>query len=94
LRVLLSSELDGALSKTTMGNRLHIPEAVKEQIVVMSVHLRLRKIAKVTGISRRTVDHVLELARRTGRVVRRPLQNGRPRTLKGVHAEVRICLLP
>ncbi|KAJ2932941.1 hypothetical protein H1R20_g4170, partial [Candolleomyces eurysporus] len=68
-----------------MGNRRHIPESVKEQLVVMSAWMKPSAVAKVTGISKVTVNRVLKLSRETGSVVRVPLQNGRPRTLNSLH---------
>ena len=63
------------------GNRRHIPEAVKEQWVKMSTHMSSREIAKVTGASQRTINRVLRLSCLTGSVVKKPLEDGRPRSL-------------
>ncbi|RXW12687.1 hypothetical protein EST38_g13170 [Candolleomyces aberdarensis] len=68
-----------------MGNRRHITKEVKQLVVVMSMYLRSRQIAEITGISRRTVNRVLGLYRTTGSVVRVPLQPGRPRVLNSLH---------
>jgi len=37
------------------GNRHHIPQAAKEQIVTMSACMRPGQIARATGISARTI---------------------------------------
>ncbi|KAH9066998.1 hypothetical protein EDB83DRAFT_2223245 [Lactarius deliciosus] len=64
--------------------RRHIHKAVKEQLVVMSGHLKSSAIARVTQISQRTVNRVLKLKQETGSVVRIPPTMGRPRLLNGL----------
>ena len=52
----------------------HIHEAIKEQLVVMSGHLKSSNISQVTGISHCTVNWVIKLKQDTGSVVpRNPL---------------------
>ena len=70
--------------------RRHIHKAIKEQLVVMSEHLESSNIARVTGISHRTVNRVIKLKRETGSVVRNPLVigPGRPRLLNGLDIAV------
>jgi hypothetical protein len=69
--------------------RRHIPKAVKEQLVVMSGNLKSSDIARVTHISKRTVDRVLKLKQDTGSVVCIPFALGRPRLLNGLDMAVR-----
>jgi len=64
-----------------VGNRRHIPAAMKQQWVTMSAQMSSKAIAEVTNTSQRTVNRVLRLSRLTGSVVRRPLESGRPRLL-------------
>ena len=73
-----------------VGNRHHITPSVKQQLVTMSAYIRLREISHVTRISKWTVNHVLQLHRRTGSVVWRLLQAGRPRTLNGLDIAVQL----
>lgn len=70
--------------------RRHIPKDIKEQLVVMSGHLKSSDIARVTHTSRRTVNRVLRLKRETGSVVRTPFALGRPRVLNGLDVAVRL----
>ncbi|KIK75452.1 hypothetical protein PAXRUDRAFT_835650 [Paxillus rubicundulus Ve08.2h10] len=39
------------------GNRRHISQAVEEQIIAMSAHMKASQIAEVTGISGRTTTN-------------------------------------
>jgi transposase len=71
-----------------VGNRCHIHAAVKEQLVIMSAFMRPREIGHVMGISKRTVNRVLSLSRRTGSVVQKPIQEGRPRALNALDIAV------
>lgn len=73
------------------GNFRHIPKSAKEQLVVMSASMKSSEIAKVTGVSHRTVNRVKRLAHATGSVVRTPLEHGRPRLLNGL--ETTVCIL-
>ena len=57
------------------GNRRHIHRTKKEQIVTISAHLRPSVIARVIGISPRTVHRILNLWERTGDVVRTPTRS-------------------
>ncbi|KIJ12496.1 hypothetical protein PAXINDRAFT_40221, partial [Paxillus involutus ATCC 200175] len=66
------------------GNRRHIPQAAKEQIVTMSAHMRPSQIAQATGISTRTIRRTKELWWKTGAVQRNPIQQGRPRKLNSL----------
>lgn len=70
------------------SNRRHIPSAIKEHLVTMSMYLGSKNIEQATGISRRTVNRVLKLHRTTGSVVRAPLQAGRERVLNSLHVAV------
>ena len=54
----------------------YIHKAVKEQLVVMSGHLKSSNISKATGISHRTVNRVIKLQQATGSVVHKPLVIG------------------
>ena len=76
-----------------VGNRRHISTDVKYQLVAMSASLKPSEIQRLTGISKRTVNHVLNLHRRTGCVVKKPLQAGRPRILNALDIAVRSKLL-
>jgi hypothetical protein len=71
-----------------VGNRRHITPSVKQQLVTMSAYILPCEISHVTQISKRTVNRVLWLQRRTGSVLQRPLQAGRPRTLNGLDIAV------
>ena len=70
--------------------RRYIHKAVKEQLVVMSGHLKSSNISKATGISHRTVNRVIKLQQETGSVVHKPLVigPGRPRLLNGLDIAV------
>ncbi|KAF8888259.1 hypothetical protein BD779DRAFT_1440056 [Infundibulicybe gibba] len=67
-----------------VGNRQHISQAVKEQLVTMSAYMTPREIQGVTDISKRTVNRVISLATRTGSVVKRSLRVGRLRILNAL----------
>ncbi|KAF8954278.1 hypothetical protein BDZ97DRAFT_1677231 [Flammula alnicola] len=67
-----------------IGNRRHISADVKRQLVYMSASLKPCEIAHITGISKRAINRLLELHRRTGCVVKKPLQSGRPRMLNAL----------
>ncbi|GBE86874.1 hypothetical protein SCP_1001160 [Sparassis crispa] len=68
------------------GNRRHIPRAVKETLVVLSGHFKTSVIARTLDVNLRTVQRILQLAHRSGSVVRTPLRSGRPRILNGLDA--------
>ena len=70
------------------GNRRHIPQAVKEQIITMSAHMHPSQIARATGISTRTIRRTNELWWKTGAVQRDPIQQGRPRKLNSLDLAV------
>ncbi|KIK25415.1 hypothetical protein PISMIDRAFT_96738 [Pisolithus microcarpus 441] len=72
------------------GNHCHIPQAVKEQIITMSAHMKPGRIAHVTGISMRTVRQIMELWWKTGLVKRTPLQQGQKRKLNAL--DIAACL--
>ena len=76
-----------------VGNRRHISADVKYQLVAMSASLKPSEIQRLTGISKRTVNRVLNLHRRTGCVVKKPLQAGWPRILNALDIAVRSKLL-
>ncbi|KIK76398.1 hypothetical protein PAXRUDRAFT_99808, partial [Paxillus rubicundulus Ve08.2h10] len=63
------------------GNRRHIPQAAKEQIVTTSAHMKPNHISRVTGISARTTRRTMELRGRTGRVRNVPIAQGKNRNL-------------
>ncbi|KAI6152225.1 hypothetical protein BKA82DRAFT_993593 [Pisolithus tinctorius] len=46
----------------------------------MSTCISSGVIARVTGASQRTVNHVLRLSHLTGSVAKKPLEHGRPRS--------------
>jgi hypothetical protein len=71
-----------------IGNRRHIPEAVKETIITMSRTMTSRDIATATNIGRRTVNRLLHLYKETGSVVKTPEVMGRPRLLNSLDAAV------
>ncbi|KAG1830044.1 hypothetical protein DFJ58DRAFT_671720 [Suillus subalutaceus] len=66
------------------GNRRHIPEATKQQWVIMSTHMSPTALAQATHMNLRTVNRVLRLSHLTGSVVRRPLESGCPRLFTAV----------
>lgn len=70
------------------GNRHHIPQAAKEQIVTMSARMHPSQIARATGISARTIRRTMELWWKTGAVQRHPIQQGRPRKLTSLDIAV------
>ena len=76
-----------------MGNRQHISADVKYQLVAMSASLKPSEIQRLTGISKHTVNRVLNLHWCTGCVVKKPLQAGRPRILNALDIAVRSKLL-
>ena len=67
-----------------MGNRRHIPKEQKDLVVQMSVHLKPRSIARVTGISPSAIRRIVRLWQKEGVTVRTPLQCGRPRQLSSL----------
>jgi len=81
------------ISTMAIGNRRHINADVKCQLVAMSASLKPNEIQQHTGISKRTVNHVLNLHWRTGCVVKKPLQAGRPRILNALDIAVSLNLL-
>ncbi|KIJ07458.1 hypothetical protein PAXINDRAFT_90369, partial [Paxillus involutus ATCC 200175] len=69
------------------GNRRHISQAVKEQIIAMSAHMKASQIAEVTGISGRTVRQTLDFWWKTGGVTavkQSSNKPGRPRRLNSL----------
>ncbi|KAH9936516.1 Homeodomain-like protein [Fomitopsis serialis] len=68
------------------GNRRHISPEVKRQMVHMLAYLSPRKVARYHGVGVRTVQRVYALWASTGHVVRRRMQDGRPRVLSGIDA--------
>lgn len=71
-----------------MGTRKHIPVQVKERIVGMS-RLPRTIIARNLECSRQTVHRVLQLAAKTGTVVKTPIFNGERRLLNAMDLVVR-----
>ncbi|KIK91979.1 hypothetical protein PAXRUDRAFT_148301 [Paxillus rubicundulus Ve08.2h10] len=68
-------------------NRRHISQAVKEQIIAMSAHMKASQIAQVIGISGRTVRRTLDFWWKTGSVTavkRSSNKPGRPRRLNSL----------
>ncbi|KAJ6571917.1 hypothetical protein B0H19DRAFT_935535 [Mycena capillaripes] len=65
------------------GNRCHIPPAQKWLVITMATHgcMKGPAIHDATGISVRTIYCILSTWRSTGKVVRVPLELGRPRIL-------------
>lgn len=71
-----------------IGNRRHIPEAVKDTIVTMSRCMTSKDIATATNVGRSTVNRLLHLYKETGSTVRRPEVMGRHRILTSLDAAV------
>ena len=90
--VCLSEWISYASTTMTCQN-ISEAEAVKEQLVVLSGYLKSSDIAHITHISKRTVDHVLQLKWETGSVVHTPLTRGWPRLLNGLDIAVRFIYL-
>ncbi|KAF8835374.1 hypothetical protein BDN67DRAFT_437797 [Paxillus ammoniavirescens] len=91
----MSHSLSGSTSPLTMpyGNRRHISQAVKEQIIAISAHMKASQIAEVTGISGRTVRRTLDFSGwwKTGGVTavkRSSNKSGRPRRLNSLDISV------
>ncbi|KAF9228894.1 hypothetical protein BS17DRAFT_690481 [Gyrodon lividus] len=76
------------------GNCRHIPQAAKEQIIVMSTHMKASRIAEVTGISARTVRRTLNLWWKTGGVTAQQSLNkpGRPQKLNSLDIFLEGCI--
>ena len=75
-----------------LSNYRYIPPEQKQLLVTM--HIRgtsITNIEKSTGINARTIRRVLKLWKDTGRVIRQPLEPGRPRVLNSL--EVEVCTL-
>ncbi|EDQ98175.1 uncharacterized protein LACBIDRAFT_336207 [Laccaria bicolor S238N-H82] len=70
------------------NNYRYIPPEQKQLIVTM--HIRgtsTTNIEQSTGISTRTIRRILKLWNDTGRVMRQPLEPGRPRVLNSLEVE-------
>jgi hypothetical protein len=74
-----------------MSNFRYISEDQKKLIVIMSACMRNKDIAAVTGISERAIRRVIKLWKETGKVIQRPLETGRPRSLTSL--EITVSLL-
>ena len=61
-----------------MGNRYHIPKAKKEAMLTMAAYITQVDIARVLGVSERTVQRVHSLAAQTGDVIAHPVQTSGP----------------
>ncbi|KAF8954675.1 Homeodomain-like protein [Flammula alnicola] len=63
----------------------YIPEEQKQLVLTMSLRgMRVKDIVKATGICRRTVARIKGTWKSTGEVVRKSLENGRPRVLSSL----------
>ena len=75
-----------------LSNYCYIPPEQKQLLVTMHIHgTSITNIEKSTGINARTIHRVLKLWKDTGRVIRQPLEPGRPRVLNSL--EVEMCTL-
>lgn len=81
------------LIPTTMslGNRQHIPIAIKELMITLQTTkgLKKRQVAELLDVDARTVRRVTKLEAETGSVVREPLVKGPQRLLNGIDCAVR-----
>ncbi|KAI0028380.1 hypothetical protein K488DRAFT_7231, partial [Vararia minispora EC-137] len=66
------------------GNRRHIDEATKHDIVILAAQVGCLWTAQLLGIGRSTVFRIVRLAHSTGNVVRKPIIAGRPRLLNAL----------
>ncbi len=75
--------------------RRHIPKAVKEIALHMSLTVQLpdKKIREYTGISIGTLKRLRQTFRQTGTTVRTPICDGRPRQLDALDVQVCIATL-
>ncbi|KZP15838.1 hypothetical protein FIBSPDRAFT_749589 [Athelia psychrophila] len=67
------------------GNRRHILEVVKKQMVTLSARYTVTEVAKILDVAPRTVRQALQLWRRTDKVVNKPVAAGRPRVLTSLN---------
>ena len=76
------------------GRRRHIPVPLKEQMVIMHWVYRLPKpkVAELMDVHPLTVHCAVEKMRKTGSVVRYPLQSGPYRALNGIDCAVSTIL--
>lgn len=70
------------------GNRRHIHPEIKKKMVELSVTHTQGHIARLLGVDRKTVNRVINIATRTGKVVQIPPVCGRPRILNGLQLAV------
>jgi transposase len=70
----------------------YIHEAQKQLVLTMSLRgMKVKDIMEATGMSRMTIFRIKSNWENTGRVVRKSLDNGRPRALSTL--EVSVCAL-
>jgi len=74
----------------SLGNRRHIPIAIKELMVTLQTTKGLKKkeVAELLDVNVRTVRRVTKLEAETGSVVREPLVKGPRRLLNGIDCAV------
>ena len=75
----------------SLGNRRHIPVAIKELMVTLQTTKGLKKkeVADLLDVNIRTVRRVTKLEAESGSVVRVPLVKGPRRLLNGIDCAVR-----
>ena len=75
----------------SLGNRQHIPIAIKELMITLQTTkgLKKRQVAELLDVDARTVRRVTKLEAETGSVVREPLVKGPQRLLNGIDCAVR-----
>lgn len=75
----------------SLGNRRHIPIAIKELMITLQTvkGLKKKQVAELLDVDVRTVRRVTKLEAETGSVVREPLVKGPRRMLNGIDCAVR-----
>ena len=74
-----------------LGNRRHIPTAIKELMITLQTTKGLKKkqVAHLLDVNVRTVRRITKLEAETGSVVREPVLKGPRRMLNGIDCAVR-----
>ena len=74
----------------SLGNRRHIPIAIKELMITLqtSKGLKKKQVANLLDVDARTVRRVTKLEAETGSVVREPVSKGPRRLLNGIDCAV------
>ena len=75
----------------SLGNRRHIPIAIKELMITLQTRKRMKKaqVADLLDVDPRTVRRVTKLEAETGSVVRKPVVKGPRWMLNGIDCAVR-----